>query len=138
MVVTAATVLVVEGTGCFRPNVKPVLAPVVGAGAVVAAAVEEGKVVAAPKGFNIKDKPPAAVVAAGAILVATAVGAMGRANPVPTAGVEVAVGAERVNSDGAEEGGICVEAGGAGVVEGLIPRVKLDWAVVAAVEAAGG
>lgn len=130
--------LVVAGTGCLSPSVKPVLAPVVDAVAVVTAAAAEDTVVAAPKGFSIKDNPPAAVVAAGAMVVATAVGAMGRANPVPTAGAVVAAGAERVNSDGAEDGAACVIAGGAGVVEGLMPRVKLDWVVVTAVEAAGG
>lgn len=97
--------LVVAGAGCLSPSVKPVLAPVVDAVAVVAAAAtEEDTVVAAPKGFSIKDNPPVAVVAAGVMLVATAVGAMGRANPVPTAGAVVAAGAERVNSDGAEDG----------------------------------
>lgn len=137
-VVVAAAVLVVAGAGCLSPRVKPVLAPVVEAVAVVAAAVEEATVVAAPKGFSIKDNPPAAAVVAGAMLVATTVGGMGRANPVPTAGAVVAAGAERENSDGAEDCAVWVVAGGAGVVEGLMPRVKLDCVVVAAAEAAGG
>lgn len=139
-VVVAAAVLVVVGAGCLMPRVKPVLVPVMdGAAVVVAATVEEETAVAAPKGFSIKDNPPPAVVAAGAILVATEVGAMGRANPVPKAGAVLAVGAERENSDDAEDGAAWVVAGGAGVVEGLIPRVNpTDWVVVAAVEAAGG
>lgn len=135
----AGAVLVVVGAGCLSPSVKPVLAPVMDAAAVVAAAVEEEMVVAAPKGFSIKDKGPPAVVVAGAMLVATEVGAMGRANPVPTTGAVLAVGADRENSDGAEDGATCVVAGGAGVVEGLMPRVKPPgWVVVTAVEAAGG
>lgn len=138
VVATAAAVLVVEGAGCFRPSVKPVLAPVVAAGAVAAAEMEAETVVAAPKGFSIKDKPPEVVGATGAMLVVIAVGAMGRANPEPRAGAVVAAGAERENRDGAEDRAGCVLAGGAGVVEGLMPRVKLDWVAVAAVEAAGG
>lgn len=64
---------------------------------------------------------------------------MGRANPVPTTGAVLTVGAERENSDGAEDGAAWVVAGGAGVVEGLMPRVKPpDWVVVSAVDAAVG
>lgn len=137
--VVAAAVLVVAGAGCLSPSVKPVLAPVMDAAAVVAAAVEEEMVVAAPKGLSIKDKGPPAVVVAGAMLVAIEVGAMGRANPVPTIGAVLAVGADRENSDGAEDGAAWMVAGGAGVVEGLMPKVKPpDWVVVTAVGAAGG
>lgn len=137
VVVDTAAVLVIAGAGCLSPSVKPVLAPAVGAAAVVAGAVEE-TVVAAPKGFSVKDNPPPAVVAAGAMLVATEVEAMGRANPVPTAGAVLAVVTERENSDGAEAPAVWVVGGGAGVVEGLMPRVKPpDWAVVTAAEAAG-
>lgn len=138
MVVAAAVLAVVEAA-CLSPSVKPVVTPVVGAAAVVAAAVEEDTVVAVPKGFNIKDKAPPAVVAAGAVLVVTEVGAMGRAKPVPTAGTVPVLGAERENSDGADAGAAWVVAGGAGVVEGLMPRVKPPgWAVVTAVEGAVG
>lgn len=138
-VVVAAAVLVVVGAGCLSPSVKPVLAPVMDGTTVLAAAVEEETVVAAPKGFSIKDKGPPAVVVAGAELVATEVGAMGRANPVPTIGAGLAVAADRENNDGAEDGAAWVVGGGAGVVEGLMPRVKPpDWVVVTAVVAAGG
>lgn len=136
-VVVATAMLVAAGAGCLSPSVKPVLAPVVvGAAAVVATAEET--VVAVPKGFSIRDNPPLAVVAAGAALVATEVGAMGRANPVPTEGAVLADGAERENRDGAEDGATWVRAGGAGVVEGLMPIVKpVDWVDVTAAEAAG-
>lgn len=139
VVVVATAVLVVVRAGCLSPSTKPVLTPVVDAVAVVAAAVEDEMVVAAPKGFSIKDNPPPDVVAAGMVLVATEVEAIGRANPVPTAGAVLAFGAERENSDGAVEGAAWVVAGGAGVVEGLMPSAKpADGVVVTAVEAAGG
>lgn len=139
VVVVATAVLVVVRAGCLSPSTKPVLTPVVDAVAVVAAAVEEEMVVAAPKGFSIKDNPPPAVVAAGMVLVATEVEAIGRANPVPTAGAMLAFGAERENSDGAVDGAAWVVAGGAGVVDGLMPIAKpADGVVVTAVEAAAG
>lgn len=139
VVVVATAVLAVVRAGCLSPSTKPVLTPVVDAVAVVAAAVEEEMVVAAPKGFSIKDNPPPAVVAAGMVLVATEVEAIGRANPVPTAGAVLAFGAERENSDGAVDGAAWVVTGGAGVVEGLMPRAKpAAGVVVTAVEAAGG
>lgn len=130
----------------LSPSEKLVAAP------VVAAAVEAGTeveiVVAAPRGLSIKDRPLAAVLVAAAG-VAVEVGATPNVNPVADAGAAaigaaaaaagaVETGAEK--SEGPEGGAAWVDAGGAGVDEGLIPKVNPPPCpvVAAAVEAGWG
>lgn len=127
----------------LSPSVKLVAAP------VVAAAVEAGTelemAVAAPRGLSIKDRPPpAAVLVAAAAGVAAEVGATPKAKPV-TAAVAGAAAAEAAGaveigaakSEGPEGGAARVDAAGAGVDEGLIPKANPPPCpvVAAAVEA---
>lgn len=135
IVVMAGAVVVVDvmtlvpDTG-LRPRVNPTVAPVVAA-AVVAVEADVDVEVTAPNGLSMKDKPPLAVVAAGAVLVATEVGPMGKAKPVPTTGAALEAGA--ANRDGAVVGATMAVTGGAGVVDGLMPRGKPpDWLMGAA------
>lgn len=123
MIVVAAAVAVVLAvdTG-LSPSVKPVATPVVAAAVVTAGALAG---VAAPRGFSINDKPPpAAVVDAGTVLVAEGVP---KVKPVPVAVAvagAAAVGIGAAKRDGPEAGAAWVTAGGAGVDEGLIPKVN--------------
>lgn len=122
--VAVAVVLAVDAG--LSPSVKTVAAPVVAAAAVAAGAVAGAEVaVAAPRGFSIKARPPpAAVVVAEAVLVAEAAP---KVKPVPVAvavagAAAVAMGAAK--RDGPEAGAAWVVAVGAGVDEGLIPKVN--------------
>lgn len=124
-VVTAVAAMLVIDAGLIPPNVKPVVANVVAIAVegAVGAAVEA--VVTPTKGLIMKG----AAVVDDAVLAATEVGAIGRANPVPTTGATLEAGV--VNREGAVAGAAWVVAGGgAGVDEGLIPREKpAGWVV---------
>lgn len=142
VIVVAAVVVVVLvlDTG-LSPSVKPVATPVV-AGAVVA--VEAGAdvevAVTGPRGLSMKGiPPPAAVVVAGAVLAAGVGAAAPKVNPEPVAGTVAAVVVMGVaKREGPEAGADWVDAGGAGVDEGLIPKVNPPpCTVVAAAVGAG-
>lgn len=125
----------------LSPSVKLVAVPVVGA--AVAAGTEVEMVVAAPRGLSIKDRPLAAVLVAAAG-VTVEVGATLKVKPVADAGAAaVAAGAVETGaakSEGPESGAAWVDAGGAGVDEGLIPKENPPPCpvVAAAVEAGWG
>lgn len=138
MVAIVVAVTVVVGTvldAGLSPSVKPVAAVLVAAAVTVATGVEV--VVTDPSGLSMKDKPAPGAVDVAAALVVKA-GATPRVKPVPVAvgaAAEV-IGAAKV--DGPEVGAAWVDAGGAGVVEGLIPKANPPpWVVVAGVVEAG-
>lgn len=114
IVVTVAAAVVVMPDAGLIPSANPVLTPV-GAAAVVAAEAE----VAAPRGLSIKDRPPAAAVVAAEVLGAK-LEAAPKVKPVLAAVVEAAAGADAAKREGPE----AVDAGGAGVDEGLIPKAS--------------
>lgn len=147
-VVVVARLMPVEG---LSPSEKPVTAPVVAA--AVEAGTEAEVMVAAPRGLSMKARaPPAAVVVAAAVLAAK-VGAAPIVKPVRLAVVaaaaEAAAAAAAAAAAGAAEMGEAkrdgpvarvgwMEAGGAGVVEGLIPKANPPpWPVMAAAVGAG-
>lgn len=118
----------------LAPRLKPGTAvPVVAAAADVvveaaAAAAAEAVVVAAatdPRGLRVKFRPPP-TVEGGAVLAVEA-GATPRENAVVDAGAAAAVVMGEANRDGpegAEEEVAWVYAGGAGVEDGLTPKLK--------------
>lgn len=116
IVVTVAAAVAVMPDAGLIPSANPVLTPV-GAAAVVAAEAEV--VVAAPRGLSIKDRPPAAAVVAAEVLGAK-LEAAPKVKPVLAAVVEAAAGADAAKREGPE----AVDAGGAGVDEGLIPKAS--------------
>lgn len=120
----------------LSPSVKAVGAPAIAAATVAAGAGAE-VMAAAPRGLSIKARlPPAAVVVAAAVLAAK-VGATPKLNDVPVA-VTVAAAAEvaaaaaaaaavemgEAKRDGPGAETAWIDAGGAGVDEGLIPKGK--------------
>lgn len=119
--VAVAMTLVPDGTRPgLRPGAKPMAAAVVAAGAEV--------LVAAPRGLSMKDKlPPGVAIAAAEVLGAEAEAAP-KVKPVLVAAVAAgaaAAGAGAAKREGPEEAGAaCVDAGGAGVEEGLIPKAN--------------
>lgn len=120
IVVAIAVAVVLAADASLRPSGKPVAAP------VVAAAVVAEVVVAAPKGLSIKDRPPpAAEVVATEMLGAEAAP---KVKPVliavVAAGGAAAVGTCAAKREGPEGGAAWVDAGGAGVDEGLIPKAN--------------
>lgn len=141
----AGVVVAVMPAAGLSPRVKPVATPVVGAAVV---AVEAGAraevVVAAPRGLSINARAPpadvagaaavvAAVAAAAVVVDAAGVGATPKVKPVPAAvavaagaapGIAVVVEMGRAKRDAAPAGAACVNAGGAGVDEGLIPKAN--------------
>lgn len=118
VVVVVAAVVAAMPDASLIPSANPALAPV-GAAAVVAAEAEV--VVAAPRGLSIKDRPPAAAGVAAEVLGAK-LEAAPNVKPVLAAVVEAdaAADADAAKRDGPE----AVDAGGAGVVEGLIPKAS--------------
>lgn len=139
VVAVVATPVLTVDVG-LRPSVKAVAAAV--GTAAPAGAVVAGAEVAAvdPRGLSVKVKPPLA-----AVVAAVADGVAPNMNPVVAMAVEAAVGAVVVmiglaNRDGPETDAVWVDAGGgAGVVEGLIPKLNPPlWVVGAAVVEAAG
>lgn len=121
IVVAVAVVVVLLDVG-LNPSEKPVAAPVVAAGAVEAGA-EVVAAAADPRGLSMKDKPPpAAVVVA---LPTEETGVAPKVKPVAGAvevGADVVTGrAKRLGPTGTAA---WVDAGGAGVDEGLIPKLN--------------
>lgn len=125
-VMAAVVAMLVADAGLIPLNEKPVFANDVASAVEIAVGTDVDAVVTPPKGLIMKG----AVVVDGAILAATEVGAIGRANPVPTTGATMEAGV--VNREGTVAGAAGVVAGGgAGVDEGLIPREKPGgWVVM--------
>lgn len=120
VVAVAVVVAVVPDTG-LSPSVKPVAATVATA---VLVAVEAGAEVevADPGGLSINARPLPAVVVVAPMLAAAFEGAP-KVKPVPAAVArEAGVGIGEANREGPEAGAGWVDAGGAGVDEGLIPK----------------
>lgn len=129
-----ATVVVAVLDRGLAPRLKPGMAvPVVAAAAAVvveaaAAAAAAAAVVAAatdPRGLRVKFRPPP-TVEGGAVLAVEA-GATPRENAVVDAGAAAAVVMGEANRDGpegAEAEVAWVYAGGAGVDDGLTPKLK--------------
>lgn len=119
-VAVAAAVVLAADAG-LRPSVKPA------EGAVVAAAVaatEATVVVAAPRGLSVKASPPAAGVVVAAEAFGAKVATVPNVKPVPAVVVAVAVAMGVVKSEEPEIVAVWVDAGGAGVDEGLIPKAN--------------
>lgn len=122
IVVAAAVVVVLVLDAGLNPSVKPVAAPTVAAALV---AVETGAevVMADPRGLSVKDKP---LPAAGAVVVPTDEG--GGAPKVKPVTAAAAATAGVMTGDAKRVGPIFgaarVDAGGAGVVEGLTPKLN--------------
>lgn len=136
--VVAAVVALVPGAG-FSPSVKVGAAAVV-AGAVMTAGAEEGaemEVVVA-RGLSIKATFPPAAGAVAAALAAD-VAAAAKVKPEPAAGAGAAAAAAAATDVmigeakrvGPKAGVGWVDAGGAGVEDGLIPKANPPlWAAV--------
>lgn len=134
MIVVAVAVagILVPDAG-LSPSVKPVATPVV---AAVEAGARAEVVVAAPRGLSINARPPPAAVVVAAAVLAAEVGAAPKVKPVPVAvAVAVAVAAAAAaaaaveagaaNRDRPEAAGAAwADVEGAGVNEGLIPKVN--------------
>lgn len=122
-VVVAAAVVLAPDVG-LSPSAKPVAAAVVAA-EVMAAGVAE-VVAVAPRGLSIKDRAPLAAVVVAAAVLGAEVEAAPKVKPVPAA---VAAGAADEGMGVAKRvgpgaGAAWVDAAGAGVDEGLIPKAN--------------
>lgn len=122
MAVAVAVVVVLVLDAGLNPSVKPVAAP---KAAAAVTAVEAGAelVGADPRGLSVKAKPLLAAVVA-AVLTDEGGGAP-KVKPVAAAaaGADVVVMGE-AKRVGPGVGAAWVDAGGAGVVEGLIPKLN--------------
>lgn len=121
-VAVAAAVVLVADAG-LRLSVKPVEGALVAA-AVVAAEVRV--VVAAPRGLSVKASPPAAGVVVAVEAFGAKVGTVPNVKPVLAVVVVVAAAVAMgvVKSEEPEIVAVWVDAGGAGVDEGLIPKAN--------------
>lgn len=119
MAVAVAVALVADGG--LRPSVKAVEGTV-DAAAVTAA--EAAVVVAAPRGLSVKASPPAAGVVVAVEAFGAKVATVPNVKPVLAVVVAVAVAMGVVKSDEPEIVAVWVDAGGAGVDEGLIPKAN--------------
>lgn len=128
IVVAVAVAVAMALDAGFSPSVKPEAAPAEAAAVVAAemrAAVEV--VEAAPRGLIMKGRPPAADIVTAAEVLGARAGAAPNVNPVVVAAAVAGAGAAAVaigeaKRDGPRAGVACVAAGGAGVVDGLIPK----------------
>lgn len=116
----AVTVALVEGAG-LRPRVKPVEGTVAAAAVVVA---EAALVVAAPRGLSVKARPPAGAVVVAVDAPGAKVATVPKVKLVLAVVVAVAVAMGVGKSEEPEIVAVWVETGGAGVVEGLIPKAN--------------
>lgn len=142
IVAAVGSVAILAPDAGLSPSVKLVAAPVVAA--AVEAGTEVEMAVAAPRGLSIKDRPPLAAVLVAAAGVTVEVGATPKVKPVTAAEAAAAAAAVAgavemgaAKREGPKDGAARVDAGGAGVDEGLIPKVNppLCPVVAAAVEA---
>lgn len=124
----------------LRFSEKPVVAPAVAAAVM---AVEAGVLVVVPRGLSIKDRPPLDAVVVTAEVLGAKVGAAPRVKPVVAAVVTAGAAAAAVETgvekrEGAGAGVGWINAGGAGVDEGLIPKANPPpWPNVGATVEAG-